>query len=116
VIGACTNADNAGQVDELRLSFLLNDTPEVIYGVIWPLYQAEDQQTAIGLDDQQDLQGDIPEILRQAGITDIVLLDEIFSMEFCDDCGTPLFPDHAGDLVHPEMPDDIPAPGTAHFH
>ncbi|MBC3930555.1 DUF2863 family protein [Undibacterium curvum] len=116
VIGACANADNAGQIDELRLSFLLNETPEVIYGVIWPLYQAEDQQTAIGLDEQEDLQGDIPEILRQAGITDIVLLDEVFSMEFCDDCGTPLFPDHAGDLVHPEMPDDIPAPGTAHFH
>ncbi|MBI3229595.1 MAG: DUF2863 family protein, partial [Burkholderiales bacterium] len=38
-----------------------------------------------------------------------------FPSEYCDDCGTPLFADPSGELVHPEMPEDTPAGGT-HFH
>jgi hypothetical protein len=36
-------------------------------------------------------------------------------MEFCDDCGAPLFPDREGELVHAEMPEDTPPP-VEHFH
>jgi hypothetical protein len=92
------------------------DAPEVIYGVVWPLYQAEDQLAAVSLDESGKLTGDIPDILTDCGISNILQLDEIFAMEFCDDCGTPLFADRDAELVHPEMPDDTPSPGTAHFH
>jgi hypothetical protein len=36
-------------------------------------------------------------------------------MEFCEDCGAPLYPDADGELVHAEMPEDVPS-GTEHFH
>ena len=36
-------------------------------------------------------------------------------MEFCDDCGAPLFADADGELVHPEMPEDAPQ-DAGHFH
>ena len=87
-----------------------------VYGVVWPLYQAEDQQAALSMDDNDQIVGDIPDILLECGISEILPLDEIFAMEFCEDCGTPLFPDRDAELVHPEMPEDTPTPGTAHFH
>ncbi|HEX7649512.1 MAG TPA: DUF2863 family protein, partial [Noviherbaspirillum sp.] len=40
---------------------------------------------------------------------------ERFPMEFCEDCGAPLYPDSDGELVHAEMPEDVPS-GTEHFH
>ena len=116
VIAACGVQETPGQIDEFRISFCLVDAPEVIYGVVWPLYQAEDQLAALGIDENGEINGDIPEILMECGITNIVQLDEIFAMEFCDDCGTPLFADREAELVHPEMPEDAPTPGTAHFH
>ena len=116
VIAACGVQETPGQIDEFRISFCLTESPEVIYGVVWPLYQAEDQEAAMGTDENGNLSGDIPDILIECGITDIIQLEEIFAMEFCDDCGTPLFADREAELVHPEMPEDTPAPGTAHFH
>jgi len=116
VIASCGVQDTPGQIDEFRISFCLADAPEVIYGVVWPLYQAEDQLAAVSLDESGKLTGDIPDILTDCGISNILQLDEIFAMEFCDDCGTPLFADRDAELVHPEMPDDTPSPGTAHFH
>ncbi|MFZ6752956.1 DUF2863 family protein [Undibacterium sp. Dicai25W] len=116
VIAACGVQETPGQIDEFRISFCLRQAPEVIYGVVWPLYQAEDQDAAMGTDENGSLSGDIPDILVECGITDIIQLEEIFAMEFCDDCGTPLFADREAELVHPEMPEDTPTPGTAHFH
>ncbi|WP_423708395.1 DUF2863 family protein [Undibacterium sp. WLX3042] len=116
VIASCGVQDTPGQVDEFRISFCLSDAPEVIYGVVWPLYQAEDQLAAVSLDENGKLIGEIPEILADCGIRQIIQLDEIFAMEFCDDCGTPLFADRDAELVHPEMPEDTPSPGTTHFH
>jgi len=116
VIAACGVQETPGQIDEFRISFCLVDMPEVIYGVVWPLYQAEDQLAAMGIDDNGKINGDIPDILTECGITSIMPLEEIFAMEFCDDCGTPLFADREAELVHTEMPEDAPTPGTAHFH
>ncbi|MFZ6690660.1 DUF2863 family protein [Undibacterium sp. SXout20W] len=116
VIAACGVQETPGQIDEFRISFCLVEAPEVIYGVVWPLYQAEDQLAALGMDDTGQVNGDIPEILTECGIVNILQLEEIFAMEFCDDCGTPLFADREAELVHPEMPEDTPTPGTAHFH
>ncbi|MEB0140959.1 MULTISPECIES: DUF2863 family protein [unclassified Undibacterium] len=116
VIAACGVQETPGQIDEFRVSFCLRESGEVVYGVVWPLYQAEDQQAALSMDDNDQIIGDIPDILLECGISDILPLDEIFAMEFCDDCGTPLFADREAELVHPEMPEDTPTPGTAHFH
>lgn len=116
IIASFGEQENPGQIDEYRLSFCLRDAPEVIYGVVWPLYQAEDQITAVNLDGNEQLAGEIPAILQECGVTDIIQLEEIFAMEFCDDCGTPLFADRDSDLVHTEMPDDAPTPGATHFH
>ena len=116
IIASFGEQENPGQVDEYRISFCLRDEPEVLYGVVWPLYQAEDQITAVNLDENEQLAGEIPSILQECGVTDIMQLEEIFAMEFCDDCGTPLFADRDSDLVHTEMPDDAPTPGATHFH
>ena len=116
IIASFGEQENPGQIDEYRISFCLRDAPEVIYGVVWPLYQAEDQIIAINLDENEQLAGEIPGILQESGVTEIIQLEEIFAMEFCDDCGTPLFADRDSDLVHTEMPDDAPTPGATHFH
>lgn len=116
VIGGFGEQEIPGQIDEYRISFSLRDAPEVIYGVVWPLYQADDQLAAVSRTDGGHLAGEIPAILAECGVTGVQLLDDIFAMEFCDDCGAPLFVDRESDLVHAEMPEDTPAPGTAHFH
>lgn len=116
IIASFGEQENVGQIDEYRLSFCLRNAPEVIYGVVWPLYQAEDQVTAVNLDESGQLSGEIPSILQECGVSDIIQLEEIFAMEFCDDCGMPLFADRDSDLVHTEMPEDAPTPGATHFH
>lgn len=32
-----------GQVDEYRIAFTLRQAPDVIYGIVWPLYGQEDE-------------------------------------------------------------------------
>jgi hypothetical protein len=118
------NAD--GQIDEYRISFTQRQTPDVIYGVVWPLYGQEDEE---GTPPEGPLQGGIGGVqqqpvtpveeivghLNEAGITQIKKHAERYVSEFCDDCGAPLFADPVGELAHAEMPEDTPA-GTEHFH
>ena len=53
--------------------------------------------------------------LNEAGIAHIKRINERYAAEYCDDCGSPLFADPTGELVHAEMPDDTPT-GSEHFH
>jgi hypothetical protein len=53
--------------------------------------------------------------LNEAGVTHVKKHSELYIVEFCDDCGAPLFADPSGELVHPEMPEDAPQ-GGEHFH
>jgi hypothetical protein len=108
--------ENPGQIDEYRISFKLKKTPEVIYGVVWPLYQQDDELNAMGNSDSDNLPGEIPAILNECGIDDIQRIEDIFAMEFCDDCSAPLFIDSDGELVHTEMPENAPPQGSEHFH
>jgi hypothetical protein len=39
----------------------------------------------------------------------VVFLDHHFPMEFCDDCGAPMYPNPEGELVHAEMPEQPPS-------
>lgn len=107
------------QVDELRVGFTLRQHPEIIYGVIWPLYQQEDELNALigpSIQDATDRSGEIPALLAESGVNNITILEDIFGMEYCDDCQAPLYADAEGELVHPEMPDDAPPEGSMHLH
>lgn len=127
IIGSFAEDPVAGRVDEYRIGFTLRQSPEVLYGVVWPLYGQEDEdQSAVTSFEsittpevlETELRTPLEEIvalLRACGITHIKRHNEHFPLEFCDDCGAPLYPDAEAELVHAEMPEDAPA-GTGHFH
>ena len=122
--------DSAGaQIDEYRIGFSLGQNPEVVYGIVWPLYGAEDSdqvmQSADGEITLVHVAGNEPgpttpleeilNALRESGVVNIKVHDEYFAMEFCDDCGAPLYADRTGELVHAEMPEDAPTT-SGHLH
>ncbi|AMP00520.1 hypothetical protein CAter282_2670 [Collimonas arenae] len=123
-IGRFSEQPESGRVDEYRIGFSLGQTNEVIYGVVWPLYGPEEANEDVIVRssdaDPATAEAETPleqilALLRECGIDDIQRHAGLYAMEFCDDCGTPLYPDREGDLVHPEMPEDAPT-GSAHFH
>lgn len=127
IIGGFSEDPVAARVDEYRIGFTLRQSPEVIYGVVWPLYGTEDEYEADSASFESlttpevldtELRTPIEEIvalLRACGVTHIKRHSEHFPMEFCDDCGAPLYADPDAELVHAEMPEDAP-PGAGHFH
>ncbi|MES3021280.1 MAG: DUF2863 family protein [Pseudomonadota bacterium] len=114
-----------GEIDEYRVGFTLRQTPDVIYGIVWPLYGQEDEDgtpveglVSVGIDALAEQKTPLDEIvahLNEAGITHIKRHSERFVAEYCDDCGAPLFADPVSELVHAEMPEDTPT-GGEHFH
>ncbi|WP_019141280.1 DUF2863 family protein [Noviherbaspirillum massiliense] len=128
IIGDFSEDPLGGRVDEYRISFTLRHSEEVLYGVVWPLYGDEDDEESAkvmaGSPASPDIMTtsvrsspieEVQALLKECGIVHIKYHTERFPMEFCDDCGTPMYPDLEGDLVHPEMPEDVPA-GSGHFH
>lgn len=85
------------RLEEYRIGIGPRGGNMVFYGVIWPLLGGED--------DSADITGEIEQLLRECGVQEIVTLDHSFPLEYCEDCGAPLFPNHEGDLMHPEMPE-----------
>jgi hypothetical protein len=110
-----------GQIDEYRVGFTLRQSPDVVYGIVWPLYGQEDEEGTPM--EGPAISGPVPvapinEIiahLNEAGVAHIKRINERYVAEYCDDCGAPLFADPTGELVHAEMPEDAPA-GSEHFH
>ena len=99
------------QADEYRIAFNIKGSSEVVYGVIWPLYDRESVSTD-ALNDISDDESPIKKIcdaLRDAGVEDVFRHAMLFDPELCDDCGAPLFPDRIGETVHAEMPEDAPS-------
>lgn len=91
------------RLEEYRIGLAPRDRDHAVYhGVVWALLGAEDEHS--------DVVGEIDATLRQCGLKDIVNLDHRMPMEFCDDCGAPLFPNADGELVHAEMPEQPEAP------
>jgi hypothetical protein len=125
-VGAFSEEEGDGRVDEYRIGFTMRGNPEVVYGVVWPLYGEEDDENRMVAVDPSgrplpvELASKTPleqivTLLQESGITRIKQLDERFAMEYCDDCGAPLYPDMDAELVHAEMPEDAPAsPGHLH--
>ena len=50
----------------------------------------------------------ICDTLKSMGIQEVFKHAVLFSADMCDDCGVPLFPDRIGEVVHAELPEDIP--------
>ncbi len=94
VIAAC----HSTHFEEYRISLLTKSSNEVLQGVTWPLLGREETQDA--------LLEEIHANLKALGITRIRMVDEQLPMDYCDDCGTPLFPDLNAELVHPGSPDE----------
>jgi hypothetical protein len=90
------------RLEEYRIGFGPRDSEATFHGVVWPLLGAEDETT--------DIAGEIEAVLRDSGIKEVLVLDQQFQFEFCDDCGAPLYPNIEGDAVHAELPEQNNTP------
>lgn len=95
------------RLEEYRVGFTLADSSEVVHGVVWPLLGAEDETT--------DCARQIEAVLEEAGVGSVIVLDQRFPVEFCDDCGMPMYPTPEGETSHAELPEDLPQ-APAHLH
>jgi hypothetical protein len=86
------------ELEEYRIGFTRRNSNEVLHGVTWPLLGAEDERS--------EIPAEIEATLREAGLAEVVALDQRFPLEFCDDCGAPMFPNPDGEAVHAEMPNE----------
>lgn len=96
------------QLEEYRIGFTLRDSLQVIHGVVWPLLDAEDETSDMG--------GQIEAMLREIGIGETLHLDHRLPLEYCDDCGAPLYPNPEGEPVHAELPDEQETSVSWHLH
>ncbi|HYF60863.1 MAG TPA: DUF2863 family protein [Burkholderiaceae bacterium] len=109
-IKATVAAFGDDRVDEYRIGLQVGDGEEVAQGIVWPLLGSESET-----DDPSPLDR-IRETLREAGVVEMRTWAELTEPEYCEDCGVPLYPNHLGEIVHAEMPEDAAPAETAHFH
>lgn len=82
---------------EMRIGICrLADDDTVIEGVVWPLLGDEEERS----------QEEIEAALKRLGVQRIVVHTHRFPLEYCDDCGAPVFPNPSGHSVHTEPPED----------
>lgn len=95
------------RVEEMRIGISkVSDDDAVIEGVVWPL---------LG-DDEDKAQEEIEAALRTHGVTRINTHAHRFPLEYCDDCGAPMFPNSAGHAVHAEPPEEADEQPAAPLH
>lgn len=94
-------------LEEWRIGFTGSDSDDVVHGVTWPLLGGEDEAV--------DLAGNIEALLRETGLGEVRMLDTRMPLEYCDDCGAPLFPNPEGENVHAELPEEMQGTPT-HLH
>lgn len=83
------------EIEELRIGIgVLGDDEHIVEGIVWPLLGDDDEQAQEAID----------LTLRSLGIARITQHPHRFPMEYCDDCGAPMFPNPAGHAVHTEPP------------
>lgn len=116
VIAGFVEVPKQDAITEYRIGFFLHDNPQILYGVVWPVYGAEEIQQTVekGLPSrgseasQQEKTAPLDQIMALLETSGIVCEKrhlERFPMEFCDECGVPLFADINGELVHAELPE-----------
>jgi hypothetical protein len=96
------------QIEEYRIGFTLTGDNDVIHGVVWPLLGDED--------DDVDVPAEIEAVLRECGVGEIRTLEHRFPLEYCDDCGAPLYPSPEGEPEHAEMPETEAGQVPRHLH
>lgn len=96
------------RLEEYRIGFTLKNANEVVHGVVWPLLDAED--------DVADMAAQIEAILREIDVGEVLVLDHRLPLEYCDDCGAPLYPNPEGELVHAELPEEQADAAPRHLH
>lgn len=96
------------QLEEYRIGITLRGREEVVHGVVWPLLGVED--------DNGEGVAQIESVLRECGVNDILVLEHRFPLEYCDDCGAPLYPSPEGEVVHAEMPAEQADQMPRHLH
>lgn len=69
---------------------------DVVEGVVWPL---------LG-DDEEPAMEEVDKALRALGVSRAIGHSHRFPLEYCDDCGAPMFPNAAGHVVHAEPPEE----------
>ncbi|MBI5330858.1 MAG: DUF2863 family protein [Betaproteobacteria bacterium] len=94
-------------LEEWRVGFSVGDDPQVVHGVTWPLMEQDEEQA--------DIAAQIEALLKEAGVIDVRILDTRMPLEYCDDCGAPLFPNADGENIHTELPEDM-QDTPAHLH
>ncbi|MEW5892220.1 MAG: DUF2863 family protein [Pseudomonadota bacterium] len=92
---------------EYRIGFALTGSDDLVHGVVWPLLGTEEETG--------ETPAEIERILREAGVGEVILHSQRFPLEYCDDCGAPLYPNPEGESVHAEMPEGEAGP-PAHLH
>jgi hypothetical protein len=58
----------------------------------------------------------IEAVLREAGVAHVNFLNQRFPLEYCDDCGAPLYPAPDGEAMHAELPEEQAASAPRHLH
>jgi hypothetical protein len=95
------------RVDEIRIGIgRAADDDAIIEGVVWPLLGDEEERA----------REEIDAALRQLAIGKITAHEHRFPLEYCDDCGAPMFPNPAGHAVHAEPPEDVSEQPAAPLH
>ncbi len=123
VVAGFGDQSTGSPLSEYRVGFATRQSNDIVYGIVWPLYGQEESEDEIPVittasADPNRRKTPIEEILALLHETGVICdkhHHERFPMEFCDDCGAPLFADSTGNLVHAEMPEDAPQ-GTTRLH
>lgn len=92
--------------EEYRVGFSTRHSNDVIYGCIWPVLSKEEAANDGMETGEVDMTDEIAALLKELGISDVRRLPGLYSVEFCDDCGAPYFPNALGEMLHPELPEE----------
>ena len=96
------------QLEEYRIGFTMVASSDVVHGVVWPLLDSEDESA--------EAPAQIEAVLKEAGLREVLILEQRFPMEYCDDCGIPLYPNPEGEPSHAELPEDQTDATPRHLH
>ena len=93
--------------EEYRIGFGMRGQEGVVHGVVWPL---------LGDEQEADCSAQIESVLRECGVNEVLTLEHAFPLEYCDDCGAPMYPSAEGETVHAEMPETPAEHMPRHLH
>lgn len=113
-----------GEIEEYRIGFSLDNSSEIVHGVVWPLIGEEygnepDPVYEKDIESEPDnpvIRSTIAALLKDVGIRQVHILEERFPLEYCEDCGAPLYPNPEGELMHAELPEDSEIPNSTQLH